>query len=52
MAILTSLIYSAKLQGLDLFAYLRDVLTRIAAHPASRLSELLPNNWSPPTKPQ
>ncbi len=31
MAILTSLIYSAKLHHLDIFAYLRDVVTRIAA---------------------
>jgi hypothetical protein len=27
------------------FAYVRDILTRIAAHPASRLADLLPNHW-------
>jgi hypothetical protein len=27
--------------------YLRDVLTRIADHPAKRLSDLLPWNWTP-----
>ncbi len=52
MAILTSLIYSAKLQKLDLLAYLTDVLTRISAHPAKQLSELLPHNWTPPPPPE
>ncbi len=47
MATLTSLIYSAKGNGLDPFAYLRDVFERLPALPASRLAELLPNLWSP-----
>jgi transposase len=29
------------------FAYLKDVLTRIASHPAHRLAELLPGQWNP-----
>ena len=42
-----SLVQSAKLNGLDPWAYLRDVLERIHTHPNRRLEELLPHRWRP-----
>jgi len=44
-AILASLITTCKRLDIDPFAYLRDVFERISAHPASRLTELLPDHW-------
>jgi transposase len=45
-----SLIQSAKLNGHDPYKYLKDVLERLPAQPASRLEELLPHRWQPPVK--
>ena len=44
-AAMYSLIVTAKLNNVDPQAWLADVLGRIAAHPASRIDELLPWNW-------
>jgi transposase len=44
-AAIMSLIQSAKLNGHEPFAYLKDVLTRLPAQPASRIEELLPHRW-------
>lgn len=45
-AAMYSLIVTAKMNGVDPQAWLTDILARIAAHPAHRLDELLPWNWS------
>jgi hypothetical protein len=44
-AVVMSLVQSAKLNGLDPWAYLRDVLARIHTHPSHRIDELLPHRW-------
>jgi transposase len=44
-AAMYSLIVTAKMNGVDPQAWLTDVLSRIAAHPAHRLDEMLPWNW-------
>jgi hypothetical protein len=40
-----SLIHSAKLNGLDSYVYMRDVLERLPTQPASRTEELLSHRW-------
>jgi len=44
-AAMYSVIVTAKMNDVDPQAWLTDVLTRIAEHPAHRLDELLPWNW-------
>jgi transposase len=47
-ATVCSLIATAKLNDVEPFAYLKDVLERMSnGHPVSRLDEFLPWNWSP-----
>jgi len=45
-AAMYSLIVTAKMNDVDPQAWLADVLSRIATHPAHRLDELLPWNWT------
>jgi len=44
-AILMSFIAMCKRNSVEPFAWFRDVLSRIAMHPISRIDELLPHNW-------
>lgn len=46
-AAVMSLVQSAKLNGHDPYAYLKDVMERLPAQPASRIGELLPHHWQP-----
>jgi len=48
-AVLMSLIESAKLNGHDPWAYLRDVFERLPTLKNRDLAQLLPHNWQPPT---
>ena len=44
-AVLLSFIATCKRNAVEPFAWFRDVLSRIAAHPIHRIEELLPHNW-------
>ncbi|MCP1119238.1 IS66 family transposase, partial [Robbsia andropogonis] len=46
-AAIMSLVQSAKLNGHDPYAYLKDVLNRLPTHPARQIDDLLPHNWQP-----
>lgn len=46
-AMLYSLMGTCKLQGINPFIWLKDVLQRINNHPINKIAELLPQNWSP-----
>jgi transposase len=46
-AAVMSLIQSAKLNGHDPYAYLKDVLARLPTHKNSQIEQLLPHRWQP-----
>ena len=45
-AAVMSLIHSAKLNGHDAYAYIKDILARLPSQPASRIGEHLPHRWT------
>lgn len=45
-AILYTLAQGCKLAGVEPFRYFKDVLLRVATHPASRIDELTPTGWA------
>jgi len=46
-AAVMTLVHSARLNGHDPLAYLRDVLQRLPTHKMSAIGELLPHRWAP-----
>ena len=48
LAGLYSLVATCEANGVNPVAYLADVLMRVQTHPASRIDEILPQNWVPP----
>ena len=46
-AAIMSLIQSARLNGHDPYAYLKDLLTRLPTQRASEIDQLLPHRWQP-----
>jgi transposase len=44
-AMLYSLLGTCKLNGINPFTWLKDVLSRIGTHPINKVQELLPHNW-------
>ncbi|HEY6306287.1 MAG TPA: transposase [Candidatus Angelobacter sp.] len=45
-AVLRSFVASCQRAGVDPFTWFKDILSRIAEHPITRLAELLPHNWA------
>jgi len=46
-AAIMSLIQSARINGHDPYAYLKDVLMRLPTQKASKIEQLLPHQWMP-----
>ncbi len=45
LAILQSIVATCRLQGVNPYEYIKDVLIRVQTHPASKIEEILPANW-------
>jgi transposase len=45
-AAIMSLLHTARLNGLEPYAYLKNVLERLPTQPASTMTDLLPYRWS------
>jgi hypothetical protein len=49
-AVIATLVEGCKLRGLNVQAYLEDVLIRLVnGHSQAQLAQLMPWNWAPPT---
>ncbi len=45
VGIIQSLISTCRLQGINPYTYLVDVLQRVSLHPASKVEDLTPRRW-------
>ena len=45
IGVIQSLLVTCRLQGVDPYIYLVDVLQRVAEHPAKRVTDLTPRVW-------
>jgi hypothetical protein len=48
-ALVYSLVISCKLQGINPYEYLQDILERLPNHPINQLDQLIPSLWKPTT---
>lgn len=46
-ATLYTIVESCRMQKVNVFEYVRDVLERVITHPSSRIDELIPRRWKP-----
>jgi transposase len=51
-AMIYTLVNACKQHHIDPYIWLQDVLSRIHRQPVNRIEELLPQNWTPPAKPE
>lgn len=47
LAILQTITSTCRLHKVDPYEYIKDILIRVQTHPASKIDELLPQNWRP-----
>lgn len=46
-AVIYSLIATCKLNKVNVFTWMQDIITRVPSHPISRIGDLLPHRWKP-----
>ncbi len=49
LAILHSIVATCRMHKVNAYEYIKDMLIRIQTHPASRIDELMPWRWRPPS---
>jgi transposase len=49
LAVLHSIVATCRMHAINPYEYIKDLLIRIQTHPASRIDELMPWRWRPPS---